>query len=407
MAGELTPVNQVWPIVAGRVRQLGTTTLPLEKAASRVLRVSAVARWDLPMVDNSAMDGFAVRAADTQGEEKSPLKLVLEDAYAGTLNPPRVEPGTAVSIGTGGVVPGGADSVVPKENATWDETGVQVTVPAREGDHIRRRGEELKQGDEIIPAGERLTPLHLATMTMAGVEEVEVSRLPKVRVLSTGSELVKAGADARSGQVVDSNGPFLHRVLGGFLGQDPSQPQCVGDSEDELHTALEGLIDGADMAIVTGGVSVGDRDLVKPLLEESLGVQRIVWRVAQKPGKPFYLGVRDQTWVVGLPGNPGAVGAMWWVFVRPLLLALCGASQPLPQRMSIRLANEVKPSPTRTHFRWCRTEWKDGALWAHAMERCGSHMLSDFALSDTMAVIPAGRVSLRPGTEVEGIPLVP
>jgi molybdopterin molybdotransferase len=355
------------------------------------------------MADNSAMDGFAVRSTDT--EPPARLRLLAGDAYAGSGRSPSVEAGTAVAIGTGGLLPPGADAVLIKEQARRDGDFVVAMKPSKPGDHVRRAGEELRAGEVVVPAGECLGPLHIAALAAAGVTEVEVSRRPQVRVLTSGNEVVPTGTAVLPGQVVDSNGPLLRLWIERLLGTLVTAMPPLEDTAPALRHAFANALDEADVLIVTGGVSVGDRDLVKQVLEEELGVERVFWRVAQKPGKPTYTGCRGNTWVVGLPGNPAAVAAMWHVLVRPMLLAMMGATTAQQPRVPARLTSEVRPNEHRTHLRWCRTVWRNGEMWAEALGRSGSHMLSTVPRADLLAIIPPGSDRLPAGTQVEAFRL--
>ncbi len=355
------------------------------------------------MADNSAMDGFAVRSADT--DLLTGLRLLTGDAYAGSGSPPPVESGTAVAIGTGGLLPPGADAVLTKEQARREGDFVVPLQPSKLGNHIRRAGEELRAGEVVVPSGERLGPLHIAALAAAGVTEVEVSRRPRVCVITSGNEVVPVGTAVRPGQVVDSNGPLLRLWIERLLGIPVTATPPLADNAPALRHSFADALAEAEVLVVTGGVSVGDRDLVKQVLEEDLGVERVFWRVAQKPGKPTYTGCRGNTWVVGLPGNPAAVAAMWYVLVRPMLLALMGATTAQPPRLPVRLVAETRPNEHRTHLRWCRTVWRNGEMWAEALGRTGSHMLSTVPRADLLAIIPPGSDQLAVGTQVEAIRL--
>jgi len=400
---DLLPFDSAWPMVAQRVSPLPGERAELLAAVGRVLRADGNAAWDLPMADNSAMDGFAVRSADTGSQAR--LRLLAGDAYAGSGSPPFVELGTAVAIGTGGLLPPGADAVLPKEQARREGDSVVAIEPSKTGDHVRLAGEELRAGEVVVPAGERLGPLHIAALAASGVTEVEVSRRPRVCVLTSGNEVVPAGTSVRKGQVVDSNGPLLRLLIERLLGTSVTAAPSLEDNAPALRHAFADALDEAEVLVVTGGVSVGDRDLVKQVLEEELGVERVFWRVAQKPGKPIYAGCRGNTWVIGLPGNPAAVAAMWHVLVRPMLLALMGATTTQLPRISVRLASEVRPNAIRTHLRWCRIVWRNGEIWAEALGRSGSHMLSTVPRADLLAIIPPGSDRLLEGTQVEAIAL--
>jgi molybdopterin molybdotransferase len=246
----------------------------------------------------------------------------------------------------------------------------------------------------------------MAALTAGGVTSVEVARRLVVRVLTSGSEVVAACERPRLGQVPDVNGPFLRSSVAALLGYESrSAPAVVPDDAQAMRGCLGDALEGADLVIVTGGVSVGDRDLVKPVLEEQLAVERLVWGVAQKPGKPTYVGRRAETWVLGLPGNPAAVAVSWYVLVRPLLLALQGARAPGPPRVPVRLVAATGRNRSRTSLRWCEERWRDGELWAEPLARTGSHMLSDLARSDVLAILPPGGEALPAGTLVEAVPL--
>jgi len=406
MAGsDLLPFDAMWPTVAAEVVPLETETVAVQDASRRILRTDATAAWDLPRASNSAMDGYAVRSADTVRAAENSLRVLDRDAYAGSHSRARVEPGTAVPIGTGGVVPPGADAIAPKEIVRRAGDQITVTEPLAAGSHVRHQGEELRAGATVVAAGERLGPLEIAAAAAAGVCEVVVGRLPRVAVLTTGTELVPVGAAPQAGQVVDTNGPLLAMSLEDLLGVPPCRIDHAVDDPDRLSSQLTEALTSVDLLLTTGGVSVGDRDLVKETLETKLGVERLFWRVAQKPGKPTYAGRRGSQWVIGLPGNPAAVAAAWHLLVRPLVLASMGAAHPAPPRVQARLAESLTPNGVRTLLRWCRAAWREGQIWAEPLPRCGSHMLSDFARSDLLVLVPAGNARLPAGAVVEAIRL--
>jgi len=229
MAGsDLLPFEAMWPTVAADVVPLETETVDLQHAARRVLRCDATAAWDLPRASDSAMDGYAVRSADTATAPEHTLRVLDRDAYAGSDSGARVEPGTAVRIGTGGIVPPGADAIAPKEIVRLAGDRITVNEPLAAGAHVRRQGEELRVGATVVAAGERLGPLRIAAAGAAGVCEVVVGRLPRVAVLATGTELVPVGTATRAGQVVDTNGPLLAMSLEDLLGVPPWGSPRVG-----------------------------------------------------------------------------------------------------------------------------------------------------------------------------------
>jgi len=387
--------------VAASIVPLPPETIAIGDAVKRVLREDAAAAWDLPMADNSAMDGYAVRSTDTEGVPDCKLRVLAADAYAGSRRVAEIGPGTAVPIGTGGLIPSGADAVAIKEIVDRDGETIVVRERVPVGAHIRRAGEELRAGDVVIPSGLRMGPVKIAAAAAAGVRDLAVSRLPRVAVLSTGDELVPLGSQTRPGQVVNTNTPMLAMAIEDLLGGAPATPEHAGDNRGALHDSLRRVLDGSDVMVLTGGVSVGDRDLVKQTLEEDLGAKRLVWRVAQKPGKPTYVGCCDGRWVLGLPGNPAAVAVGWHTLVRPLLLALMGAAEPMSRRVPVRLTAPTRQNTLRTQLRWSVGEWRGHELWAEPLDRSGSHMLSDLARSELLVVIPPGEGELPVGSTVE------
>ena len=398
---DLLPFPELWPKIAASIEPLPTEEIAIGDAVKRVLREDATAAWDLPMADNSAMDGYAVRSTDTEGAPGCRLRILATDAYAGSRQTAEIGAGEAVPIGTGGLVPLGADAVAIKEIVDRDGGAIVVRERVPVGAHIRRAGEELRAGDVVVPSGQRMGPLQIAAAAAAGVLNLSVSRLPRVSVVSTGDELVPLGGRARPGQVINTNTPMLAMAIKELLGAAPATPGSAVDDRDTLGDHLRRVLDDSDVMVLSGGVSVGDRDLVKQTLEEDLGVERLVWRIALKPGKPTYVGRHDGRWVLGLPGNPATVAVGWHTLVRPLLLALMDAADPYPGRIPVRLAAPVRHNHLRTHLRWSTGEWRDQELWAEPLGRSGSHMLSDLARSELLVVIPPGEGELPAGSTVE------
>ncbi len=404
MTDPLLPFDELWTRVADIVTPLDVEDVATEAAWGRVQRAPAHAAWDLPRVDTSAMDGWAVRSADTM-QVPARLTIADADAYAGRLDPDPLAPGAAIRIATGGRLPVGADAVAPKEIVRVVDASIEIAEAVPAGRWVRQRAEELAAGDVVVESGARLDALRLAALTAAGVTRVTVSRRPRVTVLGGGDEVVPPGTVPRPGEVVDVNGPFLERAVTRLTGACPAPAARLPDDRGTLRAAFARALASCDVMLVSGGVSVGDRDLVKQVLEDDLGVERVVWRVAVKPGKPTYVGRRDGVVVLGLPGNPGAVIAQWTVLVRPLLLAAMGATHPAPERVAVRLARPVRPNPNRTWLRWARVERHDGEAWATAFDRAESHMLADLARSDVLLVVPPGDDPLGAGVTVDAIPL--
>lgn len=372
-----------------------TTTLPLHAAIGRVLAAPARATWPLPRFAASAMDGYAVRAAEvaTATAEK-PVVLPLQgSAYAEPGTPPPLAPGHAMRIATGGAVPAGADGIVPREHADDDGTRVYLRTPA--ADHIRRVGEEYNAGDQVLAAGTRLGPLQVAALAAAGISDVVVGAAPRLAVLATGSELVPPGHTPGPGQVIDTNGPLIATWLARHLWLPAPQPLRVGDDPEVTRAALEAAFAGADVVLTSGGVSVGVRDVIRPVAA-ALGFVTVIPRLALKPGKPLWLARRGGQWLIGLPGNPAAVVAGLLTVALPLLKRLEGDTRWWPAAQRLQLAAPLRASPDRTQLVWAERIGET----AKPLPRRQSHMLGDLAVADVALFIPPGNGPLPAGTMV-------
>ncbi len=394
---ELLSVEEALERILERVSPLPTETVPLASAAGRVLAEAALAAVDLPPFASSAMDGFAVRAADVPGVLPVEARVA---AGSPSLQPMRA--GTAVGIATGGAVPEGADAVVPIELARELDGTVEIDEPASVGAHIRPRGGDVRAGDVVVAPGARLGPTHLGALAAAGVSEVRCARRPRVTVLATGSELRQPGESLAPGQIFESNRTLVGAVLAGAGAVVELEP--VVPDEDVAHReALErGL--AADALVTSGGVSVGPHDLVRRL-EAELGVQEVFWGVAVKPGKPLSFGIRDRTLVFGLPGNPvsALVGSL--LFVRPALLALQGAPDPRPAFEVGRATTPLRRNPQRDEFLRARRRSEDGRALLEPVLGQESHMIVRAASADALVHVPRGDGEIAAGEAVRYLAL--
>lgn len=366
--------------------------MALDAADGRVAAADVRAVADLPPFPSSAMDGFAVRAADTPGTLGVELR-----ASAGRPSPRALRPGEAIGIATGAVVPDGADAVVPVEVVVDHGDTVEVPAGAHAGDNVRPRGGDLVAGGVAVPAGTTIGAAQVAALAAAGVSEIACARRPRVSILATGTELRPPGVALRPGEIYESNGPMLAALLRP-LGVNATRAAPVEDDRAAHREALERALD-ADIAITTGGVSVGPHDLVREVGVE-LGVTEVFWRVAMRPGKPLFFGVQGSTLVFGLPGNPvsSLVGAL--LFVAPAVLALQGATDPLPRWQAGSLARPVQRNVSRDDFaRAAVSVTADGAL-VDPIGGQESHMIVNAASADALAHIPRGEGTLPAGAPV-------
>lgn len=389
---EPIPIEEALARVLGRAQPLPAETVPVAEAAGRVLAEPGRARVDLPPFPSSAMDGFAVRAADTPGT----LPVVFRIA-AGSPSARSLAPGEAMGIATGGTVPDGADAVIPLEYVVAHGNDLEIPAAARPGDHIRPRGGDVRAGDAVVEAGIRLGPAQLGALAAAGVTGVTCARRPRVAVLATGSELRAPGEPLGPGQIYESNGALLQAALAS-AGALVERLASVEDEPEAHRAALErGL--AYDVLVTSGGVSVGPHDLVRGI-ERELGVEEVFWGVAVKPGKPVAFGVRDATLVFGLPGNPVSALVGCELFVRPALLALQGATEPGPRFESGRTARSLRRNPQRDELVRACMQAGDGGPVLEPITGQESHMIVRTAWADALVLVPRGEGELAEGAPV-------
>jgi molybdopterin molybdotransferase len=393
----LLTLEEAQELILARARPLPAELVPVAEAGGRITAEDVRAKVDLPPFASSAMDGFAVHASDLPGM----LQIVGESA-AGRPYGALVEPGCAVAISTGAVVPDGADAVVPIENVVKTENRVELALETAPGTHIRPRGGDIAAGDLAVPAGTRLAPARLAAAAASGIAELPCRRRPRVAVFATGSELVAPGEPLASGQIYDTNTLMLTSVLEAAGAEVLAQPP-VADEEAELREALErGL--AADVLVTSGGVSVGEHDLVRDA-ERELGVEEVFWRVSIKPGKPISFGVRGDTLVFGLPGNPVSALVGSELFVKPALRALEGVADPLPRFEPGRLAAGLRSNAERDEFVRARSRVDGDALVLDPVVGQESHMIVRSGAADALVHIPRGNGELAAGSTVRWLRL--
>jgi molybdopterin molybdotransferase len=387
----LLGIAEAQQLVLARVRALEHETVALAAAAGRVLARTVEAPLDLPPFDSSAMDGFAVRAADTPGR-----LVVVAPSAAGRPSAGEVLTGEAAPIATGAVVPDGADAVVPVERTQIDGDAVVVDLVAG-GDNVRPRGGDITAGEVVAAAGARLTPWTVGALAAVGSASVLCARRPRVLLLPTGSELRSPGEPLGPGEIYEANSLLLAAQLA-ETGAEVETLATVADDAPATRAALErGLT--ADVLITTGGVSVGRHDLVRGTLA-ALDVEEVFWRVAVRPGKPVAFGTRDSTLVFGLPGNPVSSLVGFTLFVRPALLALQGAADPLPQWLPGRLAADVRRDRDRDQVVRARRRVEGDAVVLEPVAGNESHMIARAARADALVLVARGEGELERGSAV-------
>jgi molybdopterin molybdotransferase len=389
-------IDEALELVFDGLAPLSAERVPLAEAAGRVAAEPIGAAVDLPPFDRSAMDGYAVRAADTA--PGVPLRLVGGVA-AGEVAAATLEPGTAARVSTGAAIPPGADAILQSELA--DERDGQV-APSRAlapGTHVRRRGEDLHAGAVLAPAGAVLTLPRISALASAGVGEVTVHRRPRLHLIVTGSELLPLGAPPEPGRIHESNG-LMVSLLAADAGAELVDHGVVGDDRDATRAAVEAGLAG-DVLVVSGGVSVGPHDHVKPAFEDC-GVEEVFWRVRIKPGKPMWFGRRGETLVFGLPGNPLSTIVCFCVFIEPALRRLAGERDARPRLEPGRLTTPARADDGRTTYLTAALRpGADGVLEATPTERQGSHMTGALGESDGFAIAPEEAGELPAGAPVD------
>jgi molybdopterin molybdotransferase len=392
VSGLLT-IDEALALVLENVQPLPDEEVAVGDAAGRVLTAAAIAQVDLPPFPSSAMDGYAVRAVDTPGS------LVVEgQSAAGRPAAAPLAAGQAIAISTGAVVPDGADAVVQVERTQRDGDAVRVEHVGP-GENVRPRGGDSKAGDVVLPSGATCGPAQLGALAAAGLQSVRCARRPRVAVLATGSELRAPGETLGPGEIYESNTVMLAAQLR-RAGAEPEVLSVVADDADATRAGLErGL--AADVLLTSGGVSVGEHDLVRGLLTE-LGAVEVFWRVAVKPGKPVAFSTRGSTLVFGLPGNPVSSFVGFELLVRPALAALQGATDPRPAFLPAHLGVTLQRNASRDEFVRARID-PDGR--AHPVRGQESHMIARAAHGNALVLVPRGDGELAVGSVVSWLPL--
>jgi molybdopterin molybdotransferase len=394
---ELLTVEAALARVLEHASPLATESVALTEASGRVLGEAATARVDLPPFPSSAMDGFAVRSVDAPG-----LLSIVDRVAAGRPAGGTLAPGEAMGIATGGVVPNGADAVVPIEYVVDHGNSIDIPADVAVGANVRMRGGDVSAGGVVLAAGVVLGPSRIAALAASGVPVVRCGRRPRVVIVTTGTELRRPGEDLRAGEIYESNGVMLASALAAA----GASVECIGpvaDDEAAHRVAIERGLQ-ADVLVTSGGVSVGPHDLVRRV-EAELGVEELFWGVAMRPGKPISFGVRGSRLVFGLPGNPvsSLVGCL--LFACPAVLALQGAADAGPRYLGGRLASPVRRNPARDDFLRARTTWGSAGAELRPITGQESHMIVGTAGADALVRVTRGEGELPAGALVRYLPL--
>ena len=382
-------------IVLESVAPLGAERIETGRALGRTLAEDVVAPWPLPLCDNSAMDGYAVRADDCRGPAR--LRITGYIPAGGTASV-GVEPGCAVKIMTGAPIPAGCDAVIPFEETTEADGHVVVKGKVTVRQHIRFRAEDVREGDVVLPGGTPLRPAEISMLASLGKAFVPVYRKARVAVLSTGDELIELGEPPSPGTIINSNS----LAVAAAVRETGAEAVLLGIARDDLESHAAKISEGlkADALVTTAGVSAGDRDLVREALAER-GVVSRFWRVGIKPGGPTAFGTKDGVPVFSLPGNPVSALITFEVFVRPALLRMMGRKRVVRPLVKATLAGEVRKKPGKVHFLRVGIEVRGGEYIASSAGDQNTGILRTMVLADAIAVLPADKTVFSAGERVD------
>lgn len=381
---------------------LASETLDLKNAANRFAAAPITAKLSQPPFDASAMDGYAVR-----GEEaKAGTTLeMIGTSKAGEGFQGEVGPGECVRIFTGAPVPEGADTIVMQEKTAPRGTKIMFIEDCVPGQSIRKLGNDFTKGDTVLNSGDRLTPAAIALAAAANNAQIDVYRQPKIALLATGDELVAPGKDLGDHQIVASNSSALCALMSP-LASKVEDLGIVPDNVNHLTAVLQTALDGdTDIIVTTGGASVGDHDIVQPVLK-SLGVEMDFWRIAMRPGKPLMFGKKGSKLVFGLPGNPVSALVTATIVVLPALRALSGSPDPMGQNLSLPLGAPLPQNGPRRHFIRANVQTKDNGISAvYPIAQTDSAHLSSIAAANALIVHKENAEAMKAGDLVEIIPI--
>ncbi|HTY57091.1 MAG TPA: gephyrin-like molybdotransferase Glp [Candidatus Binataceae bacterium] len=390
--------DQALQTILDNVAPLGIERVSIRDARGRVLAQEIRSSRDIPGFDNSAMDGYAVRSADiASASAQSPVKLeVLETVAAGSMPAREVSRGTATRIMTGAPLPSGADAVIPVEQTRERDGMVEILLSAPGGFSIRSRGEDLRRDEVVIKSGRLLTPADIGLLASLNRAIIEVYRRPRVAILAGGDEIVEIDQVPSGAQVVDSNG----YALAAAVAESGAEPTMLKISRDRIEVVRERLSDAMtfDAVLSTGGVSVGQFDLVEKVFDE-LGMRRLFHGVAQKPGRPMMFGLIGTHPIFALPGNPVSTVVCFYLYVRSALLRMAARRDLSLPRIKVRCAVDIKTAQNLTEFVRVKLERREGEVYAAPTGAQGSGILSSLSRADGLLIGPSTESLLKAGSQ--------
>lgn len=388
-------------IILNEVKIQSAEKVNLMDSLGYVLAEDVVSDINIPPFDNSAMDGFAIIASDTIGASKeSPCKLkVLGDLKAGDVSDFQVASGSALKIMTGAPVPQGADSVIKKEDTSLNNEEVLIYCEAKKGDNVRLTGEDVTEGEKVFPCGFNIRPQEIGLLASLGKSELKIFKPPTIAIISTGDELVEIDEPLTPGKIRNSNTYSLTaQVIS--CGAKPIPLEIARDNIDATRKLIEKGLTVSDILLTTGGVSMGDYDVVKDVLTD-LGAELKFWKVAQKPGMPLAFWRLGDKLIFGLPGNPVSTVACFEEYVRPAILKMMGKNHIFRPEVDAIFEHDLKKKPGRVFFVRVNVRRKNGEFYVSLTGPQGSGILKSMSLANGIAVIPAETTLVKTGDKVK------
>ncbi len=391
-------------ILAG-IQPLEIVQVPLANALGRVLAQDIVAQEDIPPFANSAMDGFALLSKDSRPRNGQPPRLrVTGGVAAGYVSEIAVEEGTALRIMTGAPVPPGADTVIQVEltrNDGPESTWVEILQEVAPGNNIRPAGEDMRKGQTALVRGTEIDAWVIGILATLGWASVPVIRSPRVAILGTGDEVIDVGESLQPGKIRNSNSYLIEAAVK----QAGAEPQRLGVARDTVESLREKFGEAVqyDLILTTGGVSVGEFDLVKNIMQEQGNIN--FWRINMRPGKPVAFGHIGNVPLLGLPGNPVSSAVTFELFGRPVIRKMQGHTRLFRPQIDVTVEDGVSDSGTRRHYVRSRVERRDGRFFAHTTGNQGSHIMTSLLGANALVIVPEGGVEILPGGSSKAIML--
>lgn len=396
MNKELIPVPVALDIILKNTKVLGKERLPLTSSLGRVLAEDAISDTFIPPLDNSAMDGYGLKNTDVKGASlSSPVKLkIIGNIYAGQLPSLAVKSKEAIRIMTGAPTPIGVDTVIPVEETKEKDGYVFICNKSEKGKNIREKGEDIRKGEKVISRGKIIRPAELGMLAALGYANVWVTKIPRVGIMATGDELVEIDKKLPRGKIRNSNSYSVAAAVK-ESGGEPVIMEIVKDKLEKVKSAiLKGL--SYNVLIISGGVSMGKSDYIRPALEE-LGAKMKFWKVAQRPGHPFAFGMLKGKPIFCLPGNPVSSMMTFEIHVRPAIMKMCGKKEYARHEVTTTITDEIRVKPGRRYFMRIIVTKKNGRYYASLTGPQGSGILKSMVLSNGILTIPENTAVIRKG----------